>query len=459
MKAEQSPEKELLYGRGDVLFIKKIVYPVVVIAFLFFPNISQAKLFSYESYTLDNGLRVILYNADEGADVVSQTVFYDAGGMDDFPGKSGVAHFLEHLMFKGDNANFSSNISKLGGDNNAFTTQDCTAYYQVVSSNRLEDIIALESVRMGNLSFSQEEFETEKKVVQQERLMRYEMSPKAKFLEKLSWVFWMGHPYGVPVIGRKEEFMHVEEQDVKDFYNKFYAPNNAILVISGKFDKSKAKKLIEKYYGHYAAREIEKKPVIAVDNRVITKTEEENASVGQGIIYMMYSADSIGLKMHDDYKNVYALMMNAHILGGSKVSMLYRRLVNKKELAIDVSVSYQAFNRSNGVFVISIIPKADKFAEEIINIVSEEMKTIAKKGVSEKELAVAKETFLADIVYAKEDVFSIANWLGKAALLGYDINEIEIGIKRVAVDDTKSAMHGILEGDSHIVGVQKGAAK
>ena len=218
----------------------------------FVPNAVRADSFDIQDFYLKNGLQVVVLE-NHKAPIVKQMLFYKVGAADEKKGKGGIAHLLEHLMFRGTTKVKSTDFNKLseknGVESNAFTSQDVTAYHQLADISKLELLMLLEADRMQNLKLNEDDFVTERDIVFQERKQRVDNNPSAKFFEMVNNVLWQEHPYANPVTGYDDEIMGLSKDDALDFYNNFYVPNNALLVLAGDIDVITAKKLAEKYYG------------------------------------------------------------------------------------------------------------------------------------------------------------------------------------------------------------------
>lgn len=239
--------------------VRKYLVWAVFCCFALGVRSAGAKIFDMEEFRLDNGLQVIVI-PNRKAPIVRQMVWYKVGSVDEALGKGGTAHLLEHLMFRGTkkvkNSDFNAIIARNGGESNAFTAQDFTAYYETTDVSRLELAMALEADRMENLDFSKKAFDKERDVVFQERMQVVENNPSSYFGESLRRVLWQQHPYSRPISGSPEEIKSISRADVMDFYRRYYAPNNAILVLSGDIEPKTAKLLAEKYFGKVKPRPV-----------------------------------------------------------------------------------------------------------------------------------------------------------------------------------------------------------
>ena len=291
-------------------------------------GMAQAKVFDPQTFTLANGLQVVVVE-NHRAPVVTHMVWYRCGAADEKPGKTGIAHFLEHLMFKGTKTMgpgaFSAKVARYGGDENAFTASDYTAYFQSVAVERLADVMRLEADRMANLVLTDKEVLPERDVILEERRQRTDNEPGARLSEMMRASLFLNHPYRMPTIGWENEMRGLTTADALDWYGKWYAPNNAILIIAGDVTVDQVRPLAEKYYGVIAKRDVPvrsrpQEPTQFAPRRVTL----ESAEVKQGQWSRQYQAPSYRIGPKED---VYALEVLAEILGGNTTSRLYRRLV------------------------------------------------------------------------------------------------------------------------------------
>ena len=258
----------------------------------------QAAVFNPESFTLENGLQVVVI-PNHRTPVVNHTIYYRVGAIDEPPAKSGLAHFLEHLMFKGTDklkpGEFSAIVARNGGQENAFTSQDYTGYYQTVAVDRLEKMMEIEANRMTGLVLTSEEIEPERNVVLEERGSRVENNPNGKLRELTNAALFMNHPYRIPIIGWEHEIRSLTREDMMTFYRDWYAPNNAILVLSGDVTVAKVRPLVEKYYGRIPARAVParidwREPPQTADRRVTLKHKQvQQATWSRRMIAPSYS--------------------------------------------------------------------------------------------------------------------------------------------------------------------------
>jgi zinc protease len=387
---------------------------------------SQAKVFSPETFTLENGLQVVVITSRR-APVVTQMVFYKVGGADETPGKSGLAHFLEHLMFRGTKTygagQFSTIVARLGGNDNAFTTADYTAYHQSVAIEALPKVMELEADRMANLVLDKKTVDTEREVILEERRMRIDNNPGAQLSEMLNAVLYLNHPYRVPVIGWEQEMEGLNADDVQDFYGHWYAPNNAILVLSGDISAAEAKPLVEKYYGPVARRDVPVRhrptePQQFAPRRVTL----ESASVQQPSWVRTYQAPNYAGPKQDQ---AYALDVLAQILSGDSNARLYRHLVVEQKLAAGVWSSYNGARVDLGTFTFAATPNPGGKLDTIEVAIDKEIADLLAKGVTDEEIARAKASLVDGEIKARDSLMGPANALGSALAVGLTVDDVE----------------------------------
>jgi zinc protease len=370
-------------------------------------------------HRLANGLRVIV-KEDRRAPTVVHMVWYRAGSVDETNGTTGVAHLLEHMMFKGTPAigagEFSRLVAAAGGRDNAFTSRDYTAYFQQVPQQQLERMIELEADRMRHLTLDPKEFEQEIKVVMEERRMRTDDRPPAALSEQLHAVAFQAHPYRAPVIGWMNDLEAMTAQDARDWYDRWYVPNNAYVVIVGDVDHQDVFRLAEKYYGPLAARPLparkpQEEPVQAGTRRLVFK-----APADLPVLLMAYKAPVL----RDVERDVdpYALEMLSAILDGHEAARLPRNLVREQRLAVSAGVGYDAVARGPGLFYLQGSPSAGRTRAELEAGFRAEIARIARDGVAEDELARARAQLVASEVYERDSMFAQAMKIGQLEAAG-----------------------------------------
>jgi zinc protease len=407
---------------------------------------AQAKLFEPERFTLANGLEVVVLK-DKRAPIVSQTIWYKAGAADEPPGRSGLAHLLEHMMFKGTrkvrSGEFSRTVANLGGRENAFTGHDWTAYYQIAASRHLETLMRLEADRMRNLSFGADAVQSERRVVLEEQLSRVANEPKAQLVEQMDAVQYLGHPYGRPVIGWPEEIERLRLRDLRAFYDRYYAPNNALLVIAGDVDAKDVARLAERHYGPIARRQEPGRLRAEIPPQTSERRlRHESDQAGLPLFRRTYLAPS---RSAGASRHALPLLALAQILGGGRTSRLYRALVVDAGAAADVRAWYDDLRLDPTDFGIEATPRPDGAIGPIEAAIDAVIAGLLDEGVTEEELKRAKTQMLAETVYARDDIFSAARYVGAALASGVPLEEIESLPERLAAlsvaDVNASARH------------------
>jgi len=410
-----------------------------------------------EEFYLSNGMQVIVIPNDR-IPAVSHMVWYKIGAADEPTGKSGIAHVLEHLMFKATKTmatgEFSKIVERNGGQMNAFTSSNYTAYYQKIASDKLELVMQLESDRMRNLVFNNEEFEKEKLVVLEERRMRTENSPAALLGEQLNAMLYLNHHYGIPVIGWEHEVDGLTRGDVIDFYNKYYQPKNAVLIVEGDADKKTVQNLAEKYYGSIksadiAVRNRPSEPPHIAERRVILK----HPNVRQPSLVKKYLAPSQTSREHSEY--AYPLLIASQILGGGNTSRLYQELVVKQKLATSVSVYYSDTSMDISSFSIYASPAPDVTLEVLEGALSEYISSLLNGNIEDEELKRAKNLMKSEAIYAREGLGSMANLYGVMITTGVGTDYLtnwERNIDAVNADIIAVAMHYVFQDEKLATG-------
>ena len=369
--------------------------------------------------TLDNGLRVIVQE-DHRAPVMVSQVWYRAGSMDEFNGTTGVAHVLEHMMFKGTKdvppGEFSKRIAAAGGRENAFTSRDHTAYFQQMQKDRLELAMKLEADRMANLVISDELFAKEIQVVMEERRLRTEDQPQSVVYERLMATAYQEHPYRRPIIGWMNDLQHMTGQDARDWYKRWYAPNNATLVVAGDVKPDEVIALAKRYFGVLPAHVLpERKPQIE-PAQIGGKRIEVKAPAQVPYLLMAWHAPT--LKDWEKDTSPYALQILAGVLSGNDSARLQKALVKTQQIAVDASAGYDAIARGPGMFLIDATPAQGKSVAALEKAIREEIKRIQHEGISEEELARVKAQVIAADVYQRDSLFYQAMQLGEYVTAG-----------------------------------------
>jgi len=407
--------------------------------------------------TLSNGLKVVV-KEDHRAPVIVQQVWYKAGSMDERTGKTGVAHALEHLMFKGTHqvpaGEFSRRIAAAGGRENAFTSNDYTAYFQQLHKSKLPLAMKLEADRMHNLNLSAKEFAKEIKVVMEERRMRTDDEPHALLQEKMRAALYQEHPYQHPVIGWMSDLEQMDVNDAKAWYRQWYAPNNATLVIAGDVQAKQVFALAERYYGSIPrqvqpARRKYTEPVQVGIKRMVVKAPAELP-----LLVMSYHAPSIA-----DPKGEwqpYALEMLAGVLGGNESAWLNKHLVREQQIASSVGAGYDSTSRGPGLFTLEATPTAGRTVAEMETALRAEIAQLVKDGITEEELKRVKAQVMAGEVYKLDSVFYQAMQIGQMESIGLGYKAIPVMLEKlqgVTAEQVRQVAQTYLQDDNLTVAV------
>ena len=402
---------------------------------------SQAKTFAVETFYLENGLQVVVIE-NHRAPVVTHMIWYKFGAADEQPGKSGIAHFLEHLMFKGTpkfpgNA-VSTTVKKLGGNDNAFTSHDFTAYYQNVAREHLPKVMEMEADRMTNLQLTPAVVASERQVVIEERNQRVDNQPQALFNEQMMAAAFINHPYGTPVIGWLHEIKELTREDALENYQKWYAANNAILIVAGDITAEELKPLAYKYYGDLPVADIEPRqrprpaPVISTQRLVL-----EDARAGVPTVMKVYRAP----------RGSDAADILSEIFGGTATSRLYTKLVVEDKLAVAAGVNYDPISLNDTSFVIYASPTPNTTPAQLEEAIEREIKRLRDKGVTLEELNAAKSRKSASFTYYLDSLQGPALMFGRALTSGFDVDYVQNRLNRIdalTIEDINDAAASIL---------------
>lgn len=383
-------------------------------------------------HQLANGLRIII-KEDHRAPTVAHMVWYRAGSMDETNGTTGVAHLLEHMMFKGTPnigaGEFSRLVAAAGGRDNAFTSKDYTAYFQQVTAQKLAQMMQLEADRMRHLNLDPKEFEQEIKVVMEERRMRTDDQPQSLLFEQMSAVALQAHPYRVPVIGWMNDLKSMTVQDARDWYERWYVPNNAFVVIVGDVDHQDVFKLAEEAYGALAPRALPKRkpqdePEQAGIRRLTVKAPAELP-----VVLMAYKVPVI----HDVENDIdpYAVEMLSAILDGHEAARFSRRLIREQRLAISAGAGYDSTSRGPGLFYLQGSPSEGKTRADLEAGFRAEIARIVKDGVTPDELVRAKAQLVAGQIYKLDSMFAQAMEIGQLESSGISYRQDKRMIERL----------------------------
>lgn len=411
---------------------------------------TSAAVFNAESFMLDNGMRVVVI-PNHRAPVVSHMVWYQVGAADEPQGLSGMAHYFEHLMFKGtkklEPGEFSRIVKSLGGRDNAFTGQDYTAYFQTIAVEHLESMMEMESDRMANLDVPADHFASEKNVVIEERKQRTENDPRSLFLEQMKSALFVNHPYGTPIIGWMDEIEKYEWDDVKVFYDTWYAPNNATLVISGDVTADIVRPMAERTYGRLKPKNLPARIRANVPpsngDTVMTLRHERIHQPSLSELYVTPAAKN-------DKKTDLALQVFQEIMSGGSTTRLYNNLVVEQKKAISVSLSYRGDALDYGTASLSGKPVKGVTLEELQELIHNQIRDVIENGVTAEEVSDAIQRLQDSAVFARDSLQGPAMTFGFALAIGKDIDDIENwpeNIGKVTASDIQAAVTTYLNPD------------
>jgi len=379
------------------------------------------------TFTLDNGMDVVVIE-DSRAPVVTHMVWYRAGSADEFPGTSGVAHFLEHLLFKGTDTlapgELSATVARNGGTDNAFTSYDYTAYFQRVASDRLELMMRLESDRMVNVRLSDDDILKEREVIIEERNQRTENSPGALFREQKNAAQYLNHRYGIPVIGWRHEMVTLDLDAALAYYKRFYAPNNAILVVAGDVTPEAVKALAEQYYGvlepnpELTTRARPAEPPQTAERRLVFR----DARVAQPYVSRSYLAPE---RDAGAQREAAALTLLAELLGGGTTSYLTERLQFENQKAVYTAAFYNGESLDDTDFTVLVVPADGVTLPEAEAAMDEAIESFISKPIDTDALARIKMQIRASQIYARDDVGNLANVYGSALASGLTVQDVQ----------------------------------
>ena len=399
-----------------------------------------AKVFQF---ALQNGMQVVVV-PDHRAPVVTQMVVFKVGAVDDPPGISGLAHFFEHMMFRGTKSvpggQYSQIIARNGGDDNAFTDHDYTVFHEQIAKDKLRLVMHLEADRMANLDLSDSAVGAERDVVLEERRMRTDNDPQALTYEQAAAALYLSHPYGRPVIGWPDEIRHIGRVEADDFYKRHYAPNNAILVVAGDTTSEDVRAAAEAEYGPLPARDLSAR----VDYAQPTRLGETRISVARKdakvpTFIRLYRVQSYAEAAPG---RAEALEVLAKFLGGGPTSTLYRKLVVERKLATDISASYDGYARDSGEFEFSAQPRPGVSLDTLEHAIDDVVAPLLRRAPSKMELARAKTQLVAGVTFRRDSQFEMASAYGQALAIGltvFDVQQWPSRIQGVTGEDVRKA--------------------
>ncbi|MDR2220747.1 MAG: insulinase family protein [Methylobacillus sp.] len=397
-----------------------------------------------------NGFKVVVQEDHRSPVVVSQ-VWYRAGSVDEFNGTTGVAHVLEHMMFKGTKAvpagQFSRIVAAAGGRENAFTSRDYTVYFQQLEKSHLELSFRLEADRMVNLNMSDAEFAKEVQVVMEERRWRTDDRAQSQVDEQLAALAFKANPYGRPVIGWMNDLVNMTANDARDWYKRWYTPNNATLVVVGDVNPQQVFALAKKYFGSLKARDLPKRkpqdePAQKGERRAIVKAPAK-------LPYVALAYRAPKLVRMDDWEP-YALEILAGVMDGNPASRLNHELVRQQRIAVSVGAGYDAINRGPALFEFGGTPSEGHSADELEKGIRAQIEKVKKEGITEDELQRVKAQVIAADVYQRDSMFYQAMQIGMLESTGFswrDIDEMPKRLQAVTAEQVKEVANKYLTDD------------
>ena len=415
------------------------------------------KQFNAQSFALANGLEVVVVE-NHRSPIATQIVWYKVGAADELRGKTGIAHFLEHLMFRGTKETppgaFSRIVAQNGGRDNAFTTSDYTAYFQNVAADRLELVMKLEAERMHDLVITDQVVLPEREVILEERRSRIDNSPAALLNEQLTAAQFLNHPYHNPVIGWEHEMAGLTTEDALTFYRSWYAPNNAVLVVGGDVTVDRVRALAEKYYGPIPARPVpERHRVSEPPKAAATRLVMKSPRAGEPSWTRSYLAPSYKAG-EKDY--AYALQVLAEALGGGASARLYHALVLDQQVALNAGAFYSPGAVDLATFGFYATPRKGVAIADLEAALEAEVKKALKDGLTAEEIDRAKRHMQSQAIYARDSLDGPARVIGSALVIGRTLEEVETWparIGRVSVDEVNAAARLVLHDETAVTGV------
>ena len=399
----------------------------------------EARIFDPDTFTLSNGMQVVVM-PNHRAPLVSHMLWYKVGSADEPPGKSGIAHFLEHLMFKGTakvaTGEFSRRVGLVGRQDNAITNFDFTAYYQTIATEHLAMVMELEADRMRGLQLTDAQITAERDVVLEERRSRTDNSPAAQLREQAQAALFLAYPYRIPIIGWADEIKQLNRRDALEFYERWYAPNNAILVVAGDVTSAEVKRLAETYYGVIPARDIPDRraqrtlepPQLAARHLRLSSPQVRQANWSRRYLAPSYH--------YGDSTQVAALEMLADILGGGATSRLYKRLVVDGQAAVSAGAWYSGDGLGPGQFGFYATPRPGDAVTVVEAAIDQEIAEVVKNGVTDDEVNRAKTRMLASAILARDAALYPARFFGAALATGQTVGDAEAWPERIKALDT-----------------------
>ena len=430
---------------------------LIALALALLVPLTAARAAEVTTFDLDNGLEVVVIE-DHRAPVVVHMVWYKVGAADEEPGKSGIAHYLEHLMFKGTDelepGEFSRVVAQQGGTDNAFTSSDQTAYFQRVAADRLGLMMEMEADRMRDLQLDDRDIATELRVVQEERNQRIESDPGALFSEQRGAAQYLNHPYGRPIIGWMQEVEALTLDDATAFYDRYYAPNNAVLIVAGDVTPDEVRELARKYYGpieptpDLGRRSRPQEPPQLAERRL----KFTDPRIAQPYVMRTYLAPE---RDSGDQREAAALTLLAEVLGGGQTSVLASRLQFDTEEALNTGAFYSGTSFDDTTFGLVVVPGPGISLEKAEAALDRELAAFLEEGVDTDQLARIKTRIRASEIYEEDSVRSLADRYGRALTSGLNVDDVEAWpdlLEDVTGEEIVAAAKRVLDRDRSVTG-------
>jgi zinc protease len=409
-------------------------------------------------FKLANGLQVVVI-PDQRAPVVTHMVWYKVGAADEPPGTSGIAHFLEHLMFKGTETippgQFSKIVARKGGDDNAFTNHDVTAYFQRVAKDRLPMVMEMEADRMANLRLDPKDVDMERMVILEERRSRVDNDPSSILQEQMMAALYQNHPYGIPVIGWEHEMRELSKQDALDFYERFYAPNNAILIVAGDVEPEEVRKLAEETYGKVSMSDSiaqRQRPAEPPHNAAV-RVKLEDPRAGRSTVQRHYLGPSYASAEPGEAEALDLLM---RIGATGTTSRLYKSLVVDQKKAASAGGWYSDSGLDGGRLGFYAIVGQDSTPEDVEEALDAVIADLRENGVTQEELDRVRNAYIAEFVYTTDNQAQLARHYGWRLAMGLSVDDVAKWperLQQVTVDDVKNAAQKYLDITQSVTGI------
>jgi zinc protease len=402
-------------------------------------------------FALQNGMQVVVI-PDHRAPIVTQMIWFKVGAADDPPGLGGLAHFFEHMMFRGTKTapgeRYAQTIARNGGEDNAFTTHDYTCFYEQIAKDRLKLAMSLEADRMANLDLSDPNVSTERQIVLEERRMSIENNPQSLLEEQMDAALYLSHPYGRPVIGWPDEVKRIGRIEAQDFYDHHYSPNNAILIVAGDVTSDEVRSAAADTYARVPARALTARSEYAQPPR-LAETRMMDLSKDTNVPYFarIYRVPSYAEAAPGQAES---LEMLAQLLGGDETAALYRTLVVEKKLATDAGASYDGMARDAGEFSVYATPRPGVSLDAVERAVDQVIARFARAQPKPDELARAKTQLVASAIYRRDSQYALASAYGEALSIGLTLEDVEAWPERIRAVTASSIQNAASSGlDKH----------